>query len=76
MGQVAMTTKYGNWQTMLTGDVGSPIGRRLSGTWEEAAMGPWTVCLLHGAPLGLGEASEGRANGVQISSLTTVQNTI
>ena len=74
-GQVAMATGCDGRQTMPTGGAGSPIDGRLSGTRVEDATGAWTVRLLHGAPPGIGEASEGRTNGAQMSSLTTVQNT-
>ena len=62
-GQVAMATGRDCRQVMPTGGVGSPIGGRPSGTRVEDAMGAWTVRLLHGAPLGISEASEGRTNG-------------
>ena len=35
----------------------------------EDATGAWTVRLLHGAPPGIGEASDGITNGAQMSSL-------
>ena len=75
VGQVAMATGCDGRQTMPTGGTGSPIGGRPSGTRVEDATWTWTVRLLHGAPLGISEASEGRTNGAQMSSLTTVQNT-
>ena len=74
-GQVAMATGRDGRQTMLTGGARSPIGGRLSGTRVEDATGAWTVRPLHRAPLGISEASEGRTNGAQMSSLTTVQST-
>ena len=74
VGQVAMATNHGGQQTMLTGDAGSLIGGRPSGAQEEAVTGTWTACLLHGAPLGVGKANEGRTNGVQMSNLTAVQS--
>ena len=74
-GHVAMATSRDGRRTMPTGGAGSPIGGRPSGTQVEDATGAWTVRLLHGAPPGIGKASEGRTNGVQISSLTTVQRT-
>ena len=74
-GQVAMATSRDGRRTMPTGGAGSPIGKRLSGTRVEDATGAWTVRPLHGAPQGIGEASEGRTNGAQMSSLTTVQST-
>ena len=77
-GQVAMATGRDGRRTMPTGGAGSPIGGRPSGTRGtrvEDATGAWTVRPLHGAPPGIGEASEGRTNGAQMSSLTTVQST-
>ena len=74
-GQVAMATGRDGRQTMPTGGAGSPIDGRPSGTRVEDATGAWTVRLLHGASPGIGEASEGRTNGAQMSSLTTVQST-
>ena len=74
-GQVAMATGRDGRRTMPTGGAGSPIGGRPSGTRVEDATGAWTVRPLHGAPPGAGEASEGRTNGAQMSSLTTVQST-
>ena len=64
MGQVVMATDHGGRRTMPTGDVGSPISGRPSGTREEAATGACTVHPLHRAPPGVGEASEGRTNGI------------
>ena len=74
-GQVAMVTGCDGRRTMPTGGAGSPIGGRPSGTRLEDARGAWTVRPLHGASPGIGEASEGRTNGAQMSSLTTVQST-
>ena len=74
-GQVAMATGRDGRRTMPTGGAGSPIDGRPSGTRVEDATGAWTVRPLHGAPPGIGEASEGRTNGAQMSSLTTVQST-
>ena len=62
-GQVAMATGRDGRRTMPTGGVGSPISGRPSGTRVEDATGAWTVRPLHGAPPGIGEASEGRTNG-------------
>ena len=75
VGQVAMATDHGGRRTMPTGNAGSPIGGWPSGTREEVATGAWAVRPLHRAPPGVGEASKGRANGAQMSSLTTVQST-
>ena len=74
-GQVAMATGRDGRRTMPTGGAGSPIDGRPSGTRVEDATGAWTVRPLHGAPPGIGDASEGRTNGAQRSSLTTVQST-
>ena len=74
-GQVAMATGRDGRRTMPTGGAGSPIDGRPSGTRVEDATGAWTVRPLHGAPPGIGEASEGRTNGAQMSSLTIVQST-
>ena len=74
-GQVAMATGHDGRRTMSTGGAGAPIGGRPSGTRVEDATGAWTVHPLHGAPLGISEASEGRTNGAQMSSVTTVQST-
>lgn len=49
MGQVAMATDNGGRSTMLTGGIGSLIGRLPSGTREDVVTGVWTVCTLHGA---------------------------
>ena len=35
-------------------------------------MGVWIVRLLHKAPLGVGEASAGRTNGAQMTSVTAI----
>ena len=75
VGQVALATGRDGRRTMPTGGVGSLIGGRPSGTRAEDAMGAWMIRPLHGAPPRVGEASEGRTNGAQISSLTTVQST-
>ena len=74
-GQVAMATGRDGRRTMPSGGAGSPIDGRPSGTRVKDATGAWTVRLLHGAPPGIGEASEGRTNGAQMSSMTTVQST-
>ena len=74
-GQVAMATGRDGRRTMPTGGAGSPTGKRPSGTRVEDATGAWTVRPLHGASPGIGQANEGRANGAQIPSLTTVQST-
>ena len=74
-GQVAMATGRDGRRTMPTGGAGSSIDGRPSGTRVEDATGAWTVRPLHGASPGIGEASEGRTNGAQMSSLTTVQST-
>ena len=73
-GQVAMATGRDGWRTMPTSGAGSLIDGRPSGTRVEDATGAWMVRTLHGAPPGIGEASEGRTNGAQMSSLTTVQS--
>ena len=62
-GQVAMTTSRDGRRTMLTGGAGSSIGGRPSGMRVQNVTGPWTIRPLHGAPPGIGEASEGRTNG-------------
>ena len=64
MGQVAMATGRDCRQTMPTGGAGSPSGGRPSGMRVEDATGAWTVPTLHGCPLGVDEASEGRTNGI------------
>ena len=74
-GQVAMATGRDGRRTMPTGGAGSLIDGRPSGTRVEDATGAWTVRPLHGDPPGIGEASEGRTNGAQMCSLTTVQST-
>ena len=74
-GQVAMATGRDGRRTMPTVGAGSPIDGRPSGTRMEDTTGAWTVRPLHGAPPGIGEQSEGRTNGAQMSSLTTVQST-
>ena len=43
----------GGWWTMLTGDMGSLIGRRPLGTREEIVTGAWTVHPLQGHHRGL-----------------------
>ena len=73
-GQVALTTGRDSRRTMPTSGTGSLIGGRSSRTRVETATGAWTVRLLHGAPPGVGEASERRTDGAQMSSLTTVQS--
>ena len=72
VGQVAMATGCDNQQTMPAGAAGSLISGRPLGTRVEDATGAWMVRPLHGAPPGVGEVSEGRTNGAQMSSLTTV----
>ena len=47
-----------------------------SGTRVETEMGAWRVRPLHGEPLWVGEASEGGTDGVQMSNLTAIQNTV
>ena len=74
MGQVAMATGRDSRRTMPTGGAGSPIGKWPSGTRVEDETGAQTVSPLHGNPMGIHEASEGRTDGVQMSSLTTVQS--
>ena len=74
VGQVAMATGRDSRRTMPTGGAGSPIGGQPSGTRVEDTTGLWTVRPLHGAPRGVGEASEGRTNGALMSTLTTVQS--
>ena len=74
-GQVAMATGRDSRRTLPTGGAGSPIGGRPSGTRVEDATGAWTLRPLQRVPPGIGEASEGRTNGAQMSSLTTVQST-
>ena len=68
-----MATGHDSRRTMPTGGVGSPIGGRPLGTRLEDATGAWAVCPLHRASLGVDQASEGRTDGVQMSSLTTIQ---
>ena len=74
MGLVTMATGRDGRRTMPTGGVGSLICGWPSGTRVEDTTGAWTVRPLHGAPPGIGEASEGRTNGAQMSSLTTIQS--
>ena len=76
VGQMVMAIDHGGRRAMPTGGLEFRIGGWLLGTQVEATTGAWTVHLLHGAPLGVGEASEGRTNGVQVSSLTTVQSSV
>ena len=71
-----MATDHGGRRTMPTGDAGCPIGGRSSEMREEAATGAWMFRPLHGAPPGVSEASEGRTDGVQMSSLTAVQSIV
>ena len=73
-GQVAMATGRDDRRTIPTGGAGSLIDGQPSGTRVEDATGAWMVRPLHRAPPGIGEASEGRTNGAQMSSLTTVQS--
>ena len=75
VGQVAMATDHGGQRTKPTGDAGCPIRGRLLEAREEAPTGAWTVRPLHGAPPGVGKASEGRTDGEQMSNLTAVQST-
>ena len=69
------TGRNGQW-TMPSGDAGSPIGHMPLGMQVETAMGAWMVRPLHGAPLGVGEASEGRTDGAQMSSLIAIQSSV
>ena len=59
VGLVAMATKHGGRQAMLTDGEGFPIGGWSSGMQEEPAMETWTVRPLYQTPLEVGEASEG-----------------
>ena len=55
---------------MPTGSAGSPIGRRPSGSRNEAGAESWTVRPLYGASQWVDEACEGGTDGAHLSSLT------
>ena len=60
MGQMAMATDRGGWQTMVTSGARSPISKRPFGTEVEAATGAWTVRALWGVPQGVSEVDQGK----------------
>ena len=75
MGQVAMVTDHGSWQTAWTGGVEYPIGGRPSGLPEENAERARVGYSFPGTEQGAGDAYKTVAKGVRMHCLTAAQST-